>query len=314
MHSKYKIWDYLNQFEKINNGLSNISYYVEDPFFERMLIAKWNAEKQHEIYFGNEINREFVENKFLNLSLFDVLIENNNNEIILFIFSAELIEVKVLDFLIEQLAINPKKEMVLIFNKKLTKSVLDLHKKNKMQLIEIEEIKFWEGSQTLLTVANFLNFKIPNDIFQYVLANFENSVESFWNLVQSMKLMADEETLTLVKFKEINSREKYDFFEIVEIYHRNKGLFFNTILEKKFDFDWFITFIISFENHLLKVLSPSNVSGKLSRYDQNILDWNKKESRKILLDELHLFMELEILAKSRDELMFDKLKLRKLSF
>ena len=77
------------------------------------------------------------------------------------------------------------------------------------------------------------------------------------------------------------------------------------------DFSWLRALFAMMQGHLTKVLAPDELRNKpkLSKYDQNILIVSEKFSRPVILNYLRFFSELEILAKSNDELLINKIRL-----
>jgi hypothetical protein len=80
------------------------------------------------------------------------------------------------------------------------------------------------------------------------------------------------------------------------------------------DFDWMRTLSAFMQSHLVKILFPEELKakGKLSKYDQGVLDMSEKLNRDMVKYYLNFFSELEILSKSSDVLLVNRLRLESL--
>jgi hypothetical protein len=65
------------------------------------------------------------------------------------------------------------------------------------------------------------------------------------------------------------------------------------------------------QGYLAKALAHEELQkkAKLSKYDQNLLLLSKKLPSSVIIKYMRFFSELEILAKSSDELLLNKLRL-----
>jgi len=307
MLSKVKIWD-LN-FSKIGLDLSQaglIPLVVTDPYIERILKDKIPREN-HEIriFIGNEITQNFIDENFVNLSLFSQASH-------FLILNAELIPNEVLQKMFKEL-IQYQDSSIFLFFAKANKSISDVLKKSEINCLEIEEFKFWDAPKMLHFLAKELQVKLDAACVKFLLENIEHTVEAFYTTLNLIKLnFADE--IDLNKLKVVIVKERFDFFELLDIYHENRRKFYYSLDKKLVDFEWMREFSVSMQSHLAKVLNPSEISKKekLSKYDMNIIRWSEMEPRQEMKAELMFFHEVEMLAKSHDLGIKEKIRIKML--
>jgi hypothetical protein len=68
------------------------------------------------------------------------------------------------------------------------------------------------------------------------------------------------------------------------------------------------------QTHLVKVLYPEEVraKGKLSKYDQSILEMSEKLNRSMVKSYMDFFSEMEVLAKANDAFLINRLRMEAL--
>jgi len=307
MLSKIKIWE-LNT-TKVGLDLSRpgiIPFVVSDPYLERILKDKIpRKENEIRIFIGNEINQNFIDENFFNLSLFS---ETSH----FLILNAELIPNDILNKLFFELQ-EYKDSTIFMFFSKANKSVADILKKSEIECIDIEELKFWDAPKMLNFLARDMNLKLEPQIQKFILDNVDHNVESLFTALNLIKLNF-ETVIDLEKLKDLIVKERYDFFELLDIYHENRRKFYYSLDKKLTDYEWMRDFSSSMQSHLFKLLNPSDLSkkDKLSKYDTNLLKWAENESRLELKNELMFFHEIEILAKSSDIGLKDKIRIKML--
>jgi len=101
------------------------------------------------------------------------------------------------------------------------------------------------------------------------------------------------------------------FFELVDLFYKGPKFLFLDLAKKEKDFDWWIVFCAQIQSHLVKLLFPEEIreKSKLNKYEQSILQWSEKLDRNLLKFYLNLFSELEILAKTKNPFLADKVRL-----
>lgn len=307
MLSKVKIWEM--NFNKVGLDLSKsglLPFVVSDPYLERILkdkIPRNNNEMR--IFIGNEINQNFIDENFLNLSLFS----ESSHYLIL---NAELISNDILQKMFKELSEYQDSNIFLFFSKT-PKAIADILKKSEINCWEIEEFKFWDAPKLLQFLAKELKIKLDPTSTKFLLENVEHSVEAFYTSLNIIKLNFETE-IDLNKLKGLINKDRYDFFELLDVYHENRRKFYYSLDKKLIDFEWMREFSVSMQAHLFKLLNPAEISKKekLSKYDTNIIRWSELESRLEMKSELMFFHEVEMLAKSNDLGIKEKIRIKML--
>ena len=142
----------------------------------------------------------------------------------------------------------------------------------------------------------------------------EHNFECFLGLIDTIKINFPEGIVNLKILQELVTKERWDFFELIDFFHRNPKLFFEEILKKEIDYDWLRTLSAFMQSHLTKILFPEDLrnKAKLSKYDQTVLEMSEKLNRNMLKYYLGFFSELEILSKSSDVFLVNRLRLETL--
>ncbi|MEA9355542.1 hypothetical protein SHI21_05000 [Bacteriovorax sp. PP10] len=307
MLSKLLPWDYLPKhpttIDKKKSGI--YAFLVEDPYMERVLLERIpKQEIPFSLYSGVDITRDFIEQHFVNLSFFS---STDNIQII----NGENIKPDVLKFLIES-GIDWSDRFMLIFFTKTNKAFTELTKDPGVHGFVIEEPRFWEGVKLWQFCQKAREINLPPDVSKFVLDHLEHNFESFFWVIDTIKMNFPEGKINIEELKSLVKKERWDFFELIDIFNENPKRFFSEILKKEErDYEWFRALFSFMQGHLSKVLFPEELrqKPKLSKYDQSILVVSEKWSRGDVMKYLKFFSELEIQAKSSDELLINKLRL-----
>lgn len=311
MLSKILPWDFIQKYpltiDPKQFGL--YSFLVSDPYLERVILDQLpRIDFKFSLYSGNEFTKIFIEDHFLNLSFF-----NEKNHII--ILNAELIPVDVIEFLLENKIANEDLFLLFFFtksNKQLTtlsKSVV-----SSIYNIELEMPRFWEGAKLWQFAQRVRGLNFDSSVSHFALENLEHNLESFFWLLDTIKINFSEKKINLKDLHELIKKERWDFFELIDLFHREPKLFFIAILKKEMDFEWMRMLSAFMQAHLVKILFPKEIKakGKLSKYDQSIIEMSEKLNRKNIQFYLIFFGELEIMAKSSDQFLIDRLRVESL--
>ena len=308
MLSKMPPWDYLPKYptviDKKKTGI--YAFLVEDPYMERALLERIpKKEIPFSLYSGADITRDFIEEHFVNLSFFS---DVDNIQVI----NGENIKPDVLLFLIES-NIDWSNRFMLIFFTKTNKGFTEFTKDPKVSGFVIEAPKFWEGPKLWQFCQKAREINLPSDISRFILDNLEHTFESFFWVIDTIKLNFPDEKINIEELRALVKKERWDFFELIDIFNSNPKQFLVEILKKQDgDFEWLRSLFAFMQGHLSKVLFPEELrlKSKLSKYDQSILVVSEKWSRNEVTYYLKFFSELEIQAKSNDELLINKLRLK----
>lgn len=309
MLSKILPWDFIQKFpETIERKQFGIhSFLIDEPYLERVLLDRSpKKEIKFSLYSGNEITRDFIEEHFVNLSFF-----SSTDHIL--VMNAENIPGSSLDFLLET-EIDWTDRYLLFFFTKSSKQFTEFAKNKKVQAIEIEQPRFWEGAKLWQFCLKAREVNFDGVVSRFALENLEHNFESFFWLIDTIKTNFPEGKVDLKQLQDLVHRERYDFFELIDLFHKGPKFFFQEILKKEMDYDWMRTLSAFMQTHLLKILFPEELraKGKLSKYDQSVLDMSEKLNRDTVKYYMDLFSELEILSKSSDIFLVNRLRLESL--
>ena len=308
MLSKFLPWDFLPKYpstiDKKKTGI--YAFLVEDPYMERVLLERIpKSEISFSLYSGVDITRDFIEEHFINLSFFSSI---DHIQVI----NGENIKPDVLKFLIES-NIDWSNRFMLIFFTKTNKSFTELTKAPAVSGFTIEGPKFWEGEKLWQFCQKAREINLPSDVSRFVLEHLEHTFESFFWVINTIKLNFPDGKINIEELKSLVKKERWDFFELIDIFNTNPKRFFAEILKKQDgDYEWLRALFAFMQGHLTKVLFPEEIrlKPKLTKYDQSILVVSDKWQRNDIVNYLKFFSELEIQAKSSDKLLINKLRLR----
>lgn len=309
MLSKFFPWDFIHKYPKTidPSSLGIYSYLIDDPYLERVILDRLpKKELAFSLYTGSEFTRDFIEEHFMNLSFF------GGNESIL-IMNAEAIPAGSLEFLLT-LEIDWTERFLLFFFTKSNKTSVDFFKNKKVQGIELELPRFWEGAKLWQFCQKARNVQLEGVVAQFALTNLEHNFESFFGLIDTIALHYPNQKVSAQALQELIPCERWDFFQLIDLFHKAPKLFFLEILKKEMDYDWMRTLSAFMQNHLSKILFPEDLKnkGKLSKYDQSVLEMSEKLDRNEVKYYLGFFSDLEILSKSSDVFLVNRLRLETL--
>jgi hypothetical protein len=305
MHSKLLPWDFIQKYpltiELKTSGVC--AYLINDPYVENIITSNI-PKKEHEFhcYLGSEITRDFIEEHFCNLSFFS----NNEN---IYILNAELIPAQNFALFNEKIC-ELSGQYVLLFFSKTNKLFGELQKNSNVSAFTIESPRFWDGAKILQLAAKTRGLTLNSLVSKFLLDNLEHNFESIFWALDLIKISFSDVDIELNKLKELISRERYDFFELIDLYCQNSQKFFEVILSNELDFDWLRSLASFMQGHFSKVLFPEEIKSKekQTKYDQSIIYQSEKLNKEFVKNDMRFFAELEILAKSRDQLILNHLR------
>ncbi|MBY0412594.1 MAG: hypothetical protein K2Q18_00440 [Bdellovibrionales bacterium] len=309
MLSKVLPWDFLPKLpqtiDKKSPGI--YAFLVEDPYMERILLDRIpkGEDLPFSLYSGVEFTRDFIEEHFVNLSFFS---STNHIQII----NGENITADNLKFLLES-NIDWNERFLVIFFTKTNKGFTEFTKDKSVQGFVIEAPRFWEGAKLWQFCQKCREINLPGDVGRFVLDHLEHNFESFFWVIDTIKMNFPDGKINIEELKTLVKKERWDFFELIEIFNESPKKFFHEILKKDdMDYEWFRALFAFMQTHLSKVLFPEELrdKAKLSKYDQSILVVSEKWSREQVIESLKFFSQLEILAKSRDEMILNQIRLK----
>ena len=310
MLSKFLPWDYLpknpSTIDQKKPGL--YAFLVDDPYMESVLLERLpKKEIPFSLYSGVDITRDFIEQHFVNLSFFST---TDHIQVI----NSENIPQASLTFLLES-GIDWSERFLVLFFTKSNKAFLEFTKDKSVQGVVIEAPRFWEGAKLWQFCQKVHEVNFSSEVSRFVLDYLEHTFESFFWVIETIKLNFPDGKVNLEELKSLVKKERWDFFELIDIFNENPKRFFLEILKKDGrDFEWFRALFSFMQTHLAKVLFPEEIKlkGKLSKYDQSIMQVSEAWPRDNVVRYLKFFSELEIMAKSSDEFLINKLRLETL--
>ncbi len=309
MLSKILPWDFIQKHPKTLDVKAEgpQAFLIDDPYIERVILDRLpKKEIPFSLYTGSEFTRDFIEEHFVNLSFF-----SSSDHIM--IMNAENISKDVLEFLLET-DIDWSGRYLLLFFTKTSKSFTEFVKNKKVIGIEIEMPRFWEGVKMWQFAQKVREINLDATVTRFALENLEHNFESFFWLIDTIKVNFPAGKVDLKQLQELVSRERYDFFELIDLFHKGPKFFFQEVLKKEEDFDWMRGLASFMQTHLVKVLYPEEVraKGKLSKYDQSILEMSEKLNRSMVKSYMDFFSEMEVLAKANDAFLINRLRMEAL--
>lgn len=307
MLSKLLPWDFLPKFPKtIDPKTPGIyAFLIEDPYLERILLERLpKKDIPFSLYSGVDITRDFIEDHFVNLSFFSTL---DHIQVI----NGENINAQNLKFLLET-EIDWSERFMIIFFTKTNKAFTEFTKDKKVHGFILEEPKFWEGPKLWQFCQKAREVNLSGEVSRFVLDSLEHNFESFFWVIDTIKMNFPDGVVNLDELKTMVKKERWDFFELIDLFNDNPKKFFTEVMKKDDrDYDWLRALFAFMQGHLAKVLAPEELrqKPKLSKYDQSILMVSEKWPREFVTGYMKMFSELEIMAKSREELIKDRLRL-----
>lgn len=309
MLSKILPWDFIQKYPlSIASNKKGINaFLIEEPYLERVILDRLpKKELKFSLYSGNEVTRDFIEEHFINLSFFGA------NEPIL-VMNAENIPPASLVFLTETEIEWSEKLFVLFFTKS-NKAFVEFAKNKKVQAIEIELPRFWEGAKLWQFCQKAREINLDGTVTRFALENLEHNFESFFWLIDTIKTNFPEGIVNFKVLQSLVTKERWDFFLLSDVFHRSPKLFFLEIINKEMDYEWMRALSVFMQNHLTKILFSEELKNKerLTKYDQTVLEMSEKLDRDMLKYYLGFFSDLEISSKSSDVFLVNRLRLETL--
>lgn len=301
MPSKISTFDFLKNFKSPESGAH--VFYINDPFIETFTKNRLKKSNQYDLLTGNELTRNFLEERFLNWSLFA-----ENRPIL--VLAAESINDKVLDFWLKE-EIKIADQLLVLIAQKDQKIFAKLEAKNCLSYTQVEAPKFWEGAKMFDLVLQELNYKMAPLYKDFLLERLEHSFESFYQQLTKIQLLKPEGLLGdkhlveshMALLAEVVEENKVDFFKMIDTLNQNPRKFFYDLTKSDRDFEYYLSLSLFMQGHLQKSHAPTLIreKTKLNQYDRQILNtsdaFNIEE--KFRLEKL--FAEMELMAKMKSD-------------
>lgn len=311
MHSKLMPWDFYKVHPQLVSAdfTGALTFFGLDPYLEVLYLKRMRSlfkEQQRPIgiIMGSEVTVDWVDENLVQVGLF------SGNESYLILCADELSAAVVKKLTSSELSLDHK---ALILCSTKDKVMLEgLGKKIKAQMLRIESPPFWEQHKFLDYLCDEMSYPLPHKIQSYLLEALEPSAGPWLSAIQLLKLHRPEggQSLRLELVKELIPADYLERFHLASLYGQKKPQFFSQLLELDLDFDQLREFFVFMQGHLLKMLDPSYALKKQrpTKYDRELMAQAKSWRAEQLRRSIHFFAECELLCKSRDELLKDKLR------
>jgi|GEM_PF-691659 len=258
------------------------------------------------MFSGDEITKNLIEDSFLNLSFF-----STNDPVI--VINADSMNDEVLELINKE---NISETYMIFFFKSIKKNLEKALLNSQFQLTEVLSAKFWEGQKLLVFLLQENNINSSSEWQKLILENVEHTTEALSHFINSAKneLGFDWTKSSPRDFFSHFERERYDQFELINLFHQNYAKFLETLELKALDFEWLLTFSMFMQSHLVKVLYPQEIAAKEkpNKYEISILQISESQNKNIIKNGLTFFSKLEIMSKNRDVFTLDFIRLKKL--
>ena len=306
MLSKFLPWDFIQRHSSVINTdqLGTYVFLSSDPYVEKIIMDQLpKKDLEFSIYSGANFTLEFVEEHFVNLSFFSTQ-EN------LIIMNAEAVSADVFEYFRSKITVDDR--FVLFFFTKSNKAFSELVKNEMITAYEIEAPRPWDGPMIWNLVSKVKKIKSDTSLSNFALENLEHNFESFFWLADSILTHFPSGDIQLPLLRELIKRERWDYFEMINLFHKNPKLLIAEMLKKELDYDWVRELSSKVQLHIVKLLFPQEIAQKqkkLSKYDQQILSMSEKLNHQMLRHYLDFFGNLEVSAKSSDPLILNYLRM-----
>jgi hypothetical protein len=294
MLSKFLPWDFVLKFPQVINPKEKglYSFYADEAYVEKMLMDLLpKKDISFSLYSGAEITKDFIEEHFLNLSFFS---QTEN----IIVMGAESISQECLELLLQ---VDLSDKYVVLFFSKVGKTYNEFVKNKNVFATTIESPRFWDGPVLWQFCLKIKSMRNDSAVTQFALSNLEHNFDSFMRFIDIISLQFPDGKIDPKKLPELIEKERWDFFEMVNLFHRGPKFLFSELVHKDEDLQWWIGFCAQMQNHLSKLLYPQEIrqKAKPNKYEQSILQLSEKLDRAMLKYYLDYFLELDLLAKSK---------------
>jgi DNA polymerase III delta subunit len=167
----------------------------------------------------------------------------------------------------------------------------------------------WEMPKLLDYLASEVEYVLPPQVRHLVLDVVEAEVVSFTDaLIKLKQASPDPLLLTVETAREWLSLSRMDPFEWGARFAKKDKHFFRDLELFDHDLGHFFRFM---QNYIMKMIDHSYVDKKRapSKYDREIMALSRQWRENELLSALHLFGELEVKAKRKDEMLLNDLRI-----
>ncbi len=313
MHSKWKIWEYLNDkldSIQLNPGIN--AFHCYHPIAFKMIKDRFDRkqlpEGKFKVVMGKECNFQWYEDTFRSLSLF------GNNDSFL-IHNAEEIPNDVKDTFINELDSLQDQLIVLNFNKEdeLFKKLKKI-KEEKIKTISIIAPAFWEEDNLLNFLCKYFNVYLDYESTEYFKSKVPFEFYSYYQYLEQTNLLYGNQKVSLENLSEMLDTVKFDTFKLAESFGSKKlKLFYELVIEAYQNGEDLIGPLYFLQSHIQKLFDQSYLEKKsrLTKYDKQIIHQSKLWKKTELLKAENYIGEVLIELKTNSSFFLDHLRLKK---
>lgn len=308
MHSKYKIWDFINQnpntLDKFTNGI--ISIYSYEQLFKQSLtnnIFNKLSRDEFRSVTAKEVTIGWVEDNLKSLGLF------GNNDSFIISAAQELSEEVKEEILGNNLMVEDR-FVVLLFDKA-DKFFVEISKNKNLESISIIEHPFWEADKLLDYVSSIYAITFEFDAKEFLLEVVNNTYIDFLNICSQLSLNYNNKTVSKSMLDELVQKNRVDNFAFARMFgFKQSGAFFAKLKEIEPGYEEIRSLFYFLQTHMLKIASTDHIykKSKQSKYDKQILEQSKMWKTKEIELSVDFLKNIEFLAKTKNSLVFNDLK------
>jgi hypothetical protein len=305
---KWNPWDFKQVRPTVlhQNDRGVIGFCAQDSMIEHFFIERLKEEYRQrgasfKMLTGNDLTKNWIEQELLQPSLFF-------QEEVIIVLQAELINADAKALLAQSVELMSERTVLLCSWKK----SLSLDERLKNVLSEDHVLMLpppWDMPKLLDYLALEVDYILPPQVRHLVLDVIEPDVESFVDALLKLKQAAsDPRELTLEVARDWLSLSRMDHFEWGARFAKKDKYFFRDLELFDRDLGHFFRFM---QSYLMKMIDHSYVQKKRapSKFDREIMALSKQWKKNELLSALHLFGELEVKAKRKDEMLWNDLRI-----
>lgn len=309
MHSKWFPWDFFKNNPKVveADGKGIFAISVFDSFLESLLSHKLKRTGEFRVVVGSEFNQGWIDSNFSTMDLFSMGSTENYR-----LVRPEDADKKVMEDLISGEVKIEDRQFVMIFTS--TSKIFDkMAKTDHINTSKVEEPRFWEKGKYLSFLAREMGVPLGNDVHAYLLSAIPNTTGEYVHALRTIRLHSENpsQPMSLAQVKELVNETRVDQFALATLFgKRDKKSFFKSLIEIEIDFDALRMLFGFMQGHLTRILDPSYIKKKNrpSKYDKEIEMHSPLWKDAELVQEIHLFSTLELMAKEKNVLLKNRLR------
>ncbi len=307
MHSDWTIWDFFKaNSSSLTTGESGVfSFLFSDPYsvnYIREEIPK-TVKSNLITLTGKDLTVEWIEDNFESLSLF-------GNVDSYYILEAQDIKKEVQHKLLSIADFINDRALILIFMKE-NDCYSKLKKINTVTSVKFNPPKFWEWDKLFNFLTKRLDLNFDSNAKMVFMDMVNQDFGDYLKYLNMLSLEYGNDKITLEKLKSIVSDERFNKFQLCEVFIEKEFLkFFETLITVKPSYSELLELFIFIQSTLIKVFDPAAIETKdyKTKFDKKILAVKNIWNQDIIKRTLSLLSDLETRAKTKDPMMYQYLK------